>query len=144
MSGQGNEISMNSDTNIPCVQDIFPIATNDNFGECVARAASRAKLIVLEFGADWCPPCKQMRPLVHNVVDQHPLYDLFYINVDDDDWRDLIESHGVESIPHTDILNPTMPWVRNEPIIGADIDKLKTLMLKIEKEQREAAQSNSN
>ena len=132
------QLSMDSDCEIECIKDLYPKITCTNFSECIARCASRNKLIVLEFGADWCPPCKQMRPLVHDLVESHDLYELFYISVDDEDWKDLIESHGVESIPHTDIINPLMPFMRNEPIIGLELDKLKKLMDTIATKQKDS------
>ena len=135
-------LTMDSDTQIESIKDFFPEVNCSNFSECVARCASRNKLIVLEFGAEWCPPCKKMRPLVHELVSNNDFFELFYVSVDDDDWKDLIEAHGVESIPHTDIINPMMPFMRNEPIIGVEIQKLSNLMDKIISQQSEAAASN--
>jgi thiol-disulfide isomerase/thioredoxin len=37
-----------------------------------------AKLVMIDFGASWCPPCKKMEPVIEdikkNMADCHELY----------------------------------------------------------------------
>ena len=119
------QLSMETDTTLECCRKVFPNLSCEQFNAAIALANTLNKTIVVEFGAEWCGPCKKMRPLVHELIKNYENVELFYINIDDEDWVDLVDSHGVESIPHTDIINPLMPFMSNEPIIGANLEKLK-------------------
>lgn len=123
--------SMNTDETIPCCAAQFPTLSCDQFNSAIALATTLGKHVVIEFGAEWCGPCKKMRPLVHELIENNPNVELFYVNIDDDDWTELIDSHGVESIPHTDIINPLMPFMSNEPIIGYNLPKLEEAINKL-------------
>ena len=58
-----------------------------------------AKLpVVLEFGADWCPFCRQMRPIVDAVAIEHR--DTFIVGrLDIDNNRQTTEEYKVKGIP---------------------------------------------
>ena len=54
--------------------------------------------VVLEFGADWCPFCRQMRPIVESVALEHR--DTFIIGkLDIDENRQTTEKYKVKGIP---------------------------------------------
>lgn len=42
--------------------------TKDNFGSEVQTAATP---VLLDFGAEWCQPCKKMAPLVENLAQRY-------------------------------------------------------------------------
>lgn len=54
--------------------------------------------VVVEFGADWCPFCKQMKPIVEEVALEHR--DTFIVGLlDIDDNRQTTEKYKVNGIP---------------------------------------------
>ena len=55
------------------------------------------KVVLLDFYADWCGPCRRMSPLVERLAEEHPEYAVGKINVDDE--QELAEQFGVMSIP---------------------------------------------
>lgn len=55
------------------------------------------KVVLLDFYADWCGPCRRVSPLVERLAEEHPEYVVGKINVDDE--QELAEQFGVMSIP---------------------------------------------
>jgi len=55
---------------------------------------------LLEFEADWCGPCQQLKPIVSAVMANHEHdVELKTIDVDDAANLDLVTTHGVRAIP---------------------------------------------
>ena len=67
--------------------------TKDNFSEVV----SSKKLVLLDFYADWCGPCRMVSPLVDEIAEEHSEFTVGKINVDDQ--PELAAAFGVSSIP---------------------------------------------
>lgn len=55
------------------------------------------KLVLVDFYAVWCGPCKMMHPILEQVKDIYP--DLKIIKVNVDEHEDLTRQYGVMSIP---------------------------------------------
>src|SRR5688572_14170452 len=56
------------------------------------------KLRVLEFGAAWCGPCRQMEPVIAALASEYSRYvDFTVIDVDAD--RELAQQYNVRSMP---------------------------------------------
>ena len=54
--------------------------------------------VIVEFGADWCAPCKRMRPVIQGLAEQWDGKALFFeINVDDS--YALAMKYQVMSVP---------------------------------------------
>ncbi|XP_070286191.1 thioredoxin domain-containing protein 8 [Myotis yumanensis] len=101
------------------------------------------KLVVIEFSAKWCGPCKKMCPIVH-AMSMH-YQNVVFANVDVDDSRDLAQSCNVRVIPTFQLFKQTKKvtlfsrikraiccyrsGVERKPIFefcGADASKLET------------------
>lgn len=53
---------------------------------------------MIEFGAEWCPPCKQMRPIVSEMQKKYKgKVDIVYVDVDQN--PDLTRKYNITSIP---------------------------------------------
>ena len=55
------------------------------------------KKVLLDFYADWCNPCRKVRPIVEEIAKEHPEYKVCKINIDEQ--QDLASSFQVMSIP---------------------------------------------
>jgi len=55
------------------------------------------KLVLLDFYADWCGPCRMVAPLLHEIAEERPDVLVGKINVDEE--PELAEAYGVYSIP---------------------------------------------
>ncbi|MBR2388016.1 MAG: thioredoxin [Clostridia bacterium] len=67
--------------------------TKDNFDEI----KSSASVVMLDFYADWCGPCRMVAPIVHEIADEREDVTVGKINVDNE--PDLAQKFGVMSIP---------------------------------------------
>lgn len=66
--------------------------TKDNFEEIVG-----GKVVLLDFYADWCGPCRMVSPIVDEIANERADITVGKINVDDQ--PELAEAFGVVSIP---------------------------------------------
>ncbi len=67
--------------------------TKDNFEEVVTGN----DLVVIDFWAPWCGPCKGFAPVFETVSDKHP--DAVFGKVNTDDEQELAGHFGIRSIP---------------------------------------------
>ena len=65
----------------------------NNFKETV----NTDKLVLIDFWAPWCGPCRMVSPIVDEIADEHPEIVVGKVNVDDE--AELAQEFGVMSIP---------------------------------------------
>jgi thioredoxin 1 len=65
----------------------------------VARetVASSSGIVLLEFSAEWCPPCRMLDPIIDRLAAESP--DLTVLRIDVDASPDIAREHGVMSFP---------------------------------------------
>ena len=68
---------------------------NENFRSEVLQSE---KVVLLDFYADWCGPCRMVSPLVDEIAEENPQYLVGKINVDEE--PELAQAFGVISIPY--------------------------------------------
>lgn len=67
----------------------------ENFEEEVLKSE---KVVLVDFYADWCGPCKMMSPVIDNIAEE--LGDSVKVGkVNTDENMDLAEEYGIMSIP---------------------------------------------
>lgn len=58
------------------------------------------KLVLVDFRADWCGPCKMLGPVLHDLAEKHSdKIDVLKVNVDDTANQPLAVEYNVRSIP---------------------------------------------
>ena len=67
--------------------------TKENFDS----VKQNEKVVLLDFYADWCGPCRMVSPIVDEIAEEHSEYVVGKINVDDS--PELASQFGVVSIP---------------------------------------------
>ncbi len=65
---------------------------------------------VIDFYAEWCGPCRMLGPIVEQLSNEHPEYNLYKLNIDE--FADLAEKHNVQSVP-------TIIYFKN----GSEVDR---------------------
>ena len=68
--------------------------TNNNFKEEVLNSKTK---VLIDFNADWCGPCRMLRPTIDKVANERDDVKIVSINIDDEE--ELARSYGVMSIP---------------------------------------------
>jgi thioredoxin 1 len=72
--------------------------TADTFADTV----SANDIVLLDFWASWCGPCRTFGPIYEQVSERHP--DLVFGKVDTEDQPELAGRFGIRSIPTLAIL----------------------------------------
>ncbi|MDH5217831.1 MAG: thioredoxin [Gammaproteobacteria bacterium] len=67
--------------------------TKDNF----EQAIQDNKIILLDFWATWCGPCKQFGPVFEAASDEHP--DVVFAKVNTEEEQELAAQFQIRSIP---------------------------------------------
>lgn len=55
------------------------------------------KIVVADFWASWCGPCRMMAPIIEELAEEHPEIEVVKINVDDE--PDLAQKYKIMNIP---------------------------------------------
>lgn len=105
---------------VPSVQDLDS-ARYDSF------VATPGKVMVVDFHAHWCGPCRTLGPVLEQVVGEFPgKVSLGKVNVDD--ARDIAQREGVRAIPDVRIFRDGKEVDR---LVGlADADTIRAMLRK--------------
>ena len=71
--------------------------TEENF-----KAETSSGLVLVDFYADWCGPCKMLAPVLEELANE--VTDAKVVKVNVDDARDLAMAYKVSSIPNLTLL----------------------------------------
>ena len=73
--------------------------------EFKSKVLESNKLVLVDFWAEWCPPCRAMAPLLHDVADeQDAIADIVKIDIEaTQETAELAGEYGVRSIPNMPI-----------------------------------------
>ncbi len=69
-------------------------ANKNNFEELVLN--NKGKVLV-DFNADWCGPCKMLKPMLDEVAEKHDEVSVISVNIDNEDM--LSARFNVSAIP---------------------------------------------
>jgi thioredoxin 1 len=75
------------------------MATLDLTEQMFAETIENNTLVILDFWAEWCGPCKAYAPVYERVSDEFP--DVVFGKIDTEDQQALAGMFGIRSIPTT-------------------------------------------
>eukprot|EP00934_Nitzschia_sp_Nitz4_P005821 Nitzschia sp. Nitz4//scaffold10_size219509//24283//24709//NITZ4_001399-RA/size219509-augustus-gene-0.262-mRNA-1//-1//CDS//3329532833//5811//frame0 len=83
------------------------------------KESSKTKLVVLDFTATWCPPCRFIGPIFEKMAEENPGADFFKVDVDE--AQDIAAECGIQAMPTFQFYKRGM---KIDDMTGADKDKL--------------------
>jgi thioredoxin 1 len=78
---------------------LYNTTTKDEFEQKVLKSS---KLVLVDFWAEWCPPCRAMAPTLHKVADELDKdFDVVKVDIEDTaENAQLAGDYEVRSIPN--------------------------------------------
>ena len=74
--------------------NITEISSKSQFDETILNSN---KLIMVDFWAEWCGPCRLLKPLLHKIAWEHSEIQLLTVDVDQN--QELATEYDINSIP---------------------------------------------
>jgi thioredoxin 1 len=69
------------------------------------------KLIVIDFKATWCNPCKAIKPFVEYLKENYPNVEFHEVDIEDEDHEDMVQSFEIKKVP-------TFVYYKNGTVCG--------------------------
>lgn len=74
--------------------------------------------VLVDFNADWCGPCRMLRPILEEVSNEKKIIKFASVNVDNEDL--LASQYGISSIPCLILFENGKEVKRNIGLIGKE------------------------
>jgi thioredoxin 1 len=91
---------------------------------------SNGKLVVVDFSAVWCMPCKMIAPMFDAMANSDEYKDVVFVKIDVDENPEVSEKYQIMSMP-------TFLFIRDNEVIdrfsGASVEKLKETIDNLQK-----------
>jgi len=74
------------------------VVTNETFQKEVMEA-SKTIPVFMEVGAEWCPPCRAIEPIIKKFAADDFKGKVKFVNIDADTATEITQKYGIRSIP---------------------------------------------
>ncbi|PAN18636.1 hypothetical protein PAHAL_3G215700 [Panicum hallii] len=81
----------------PAEGSVIAIHSLDEWSIQIEEANSAKKLVVIDFTASWCGPCRIMAPIFTDMAKKNP--NVVFLKVDVDELKAIAEQFSVEAMP---------------------------------------------
>ena len=81
------------------------------------------KLVIVDFFATWCPPCKMLGPVLEEFAEKHP--EIVVVKVNSDEFHSLANRYEIRSVPTLLFFRNNQMINRHSGFLGlSDLEKL--------------------
>jgi thioredoxin 1 len=101
------------------------IQTIDDFYKCTGFGDKSAGLVVIDFSASWCEPCKKMLPFFEKLAAEIPSVGFYKINIENSEMEKIVQICQVSSLPSFCFFRGGEYMTK---MVGANRDKLVDLI----------------
>ncbi|CAH8390758.1 unnamed protein product [Eruca vesicaria subsp. sativa] len=105
--------------------EVIACHTVEEWTEKLKAARESNKLIVIDFTATWCPPCRFIAPVFVEFAKKH--LDVIFFKVDVDELQSVAQEFKVEAMP-------TFVYLKGaeqvDKVVGAAKDEIEAKLLK--------------
>jgi len=91
------------------------MATTDITSDNLQETLENHDMVVLDFWATWCGPCRQIAPVFEALSEEHT--NIVFGKVNADDQSELAAQYGVRGIP-------TLLFIKNKEVIETTVGAL--------------------
>jgi thioredoxin 1 len=112
--------------------------TTDKFKDAIEKAG----IVLIDWWADWCGPCRAFAPVYEKVSEDNP--DVTFAKIDTEQEQQLAAAFGIRSIPTLMIFRDGVPlFAQPGALLQSDLEELlrKVRALDMEEVRRALAQS---
>ena len=88
--------------------------TEENFEKVIAEN----EIVMIDFWATWCGPCKQYGPIFESVAQENP--DVVFAKINTDEQQMLAAQFGIRSIPTTVVMKEQIIVLQKEGMLFRD------------------------
>jgi len=105
--------------------EVTQVDTMEDLNSIILSASASGKLVVIDFSATWCPPCKAIFPLYQELSEEYDGDSAIFLKVDVDENPEAAANFQVSAMP-------TFLFIKGGEVIdrmmGADPNKLQALI----------------
>lgn len=65
-------------------------------------------VVLVSFYSTWCPPCRMLKPIIEEYIENNEDKKIFFINTDD--LKEISSAYGIYNVP-------TLCWFKNGEIV---------------------------
>lgn len=102
---------------------VHVVKDKEDWDSIMERAKAQGKVVIVDFYADWCGPCKVIAPLFAQLAADNP--DMIFLKLDVDTVEAVASEVGVSAMPTFMVFKD---GVKVAEQIGAAQEKLKALV----------------
>ena len=99
------------------------LSTIDNLNSY--SLSNPSKLLVIDFKASWCAPCKAIKPFIDYLKENYPNVDFYEIDIEDESKETIVNNFDIVKLP-------TFLYYKNgkvcETLIGTNKSKIEELV----------------